>query len=335
MKERKGVNNDLSKMLQDLMESYRQMRQIADQITSITSKTTLLSLNSSIEAARAGQAGYGFAVIAKEMHEMASMSKDANANSKSYMEDMKNRISDVAGVRTADIAFDLIDKIDRNLFERNCDVQAWATFEVIIDYLLEPTSLKQNLVNDLLHNICVLYEVYHDIILADIHGNIVSIAENKALLGNTVMTSDWFQGVIESKQNTVSDMYRSDTNGDTVAYSAPVRGKDGKIIGVLSTRFNWEYIYDIIDKAKISESGEIFLINTKGVVIASKNREEVFTKSFATKDFYHAMKRGEYYGYHLHENDKGMLEGITAYARTHGYNAYAGKDWSVIVEEKF
>ena len=38
------------------------------------------------------------------------------------------------------IAFDRIDKIDRNLFERNCDVQAWATFDAIKDCLINPTE---------------------------------------------------------------------------------------------------------------------------------------------------------------------------------------------------
>lgn len=335
MKDRKGTNNDLSKMLTELMESYQQMIDIANQITNITSKTNILSLNSSIEAARAGQAGKGFAVIAREMQAMAGQSKEANINSKSYMEDMKNKISDVAGVRTADIAFDLIDKIDRNLFERNCDVQAWATFEVIIDFLENPTAEKQNIVVTFLNDICLLYEVYLDIILADTTGKVIAVANRQDLIGGNVAEAGWFRGVMESKKNTVSDMYHSETNGDTVAYSAPVKNKAGKIIGVLSSRFNWEFIYDIISNAKISKNGEICVINTNGIVIASKNREDIFKRSFKEEEAFKAMKEGEHYGYILHENEQGMLEGITAFAKTRGYNSYPGKDWSVIVREKF
>ena len=40
------------------------------------------------------------------------------------------------------------------------------------------------------------------------------------------------------------------------------------------------------------------------------------------------------YGYLIGETDK-ELKGITGYAHTSGYNAYAGKNWSLLVRETF
>ncbi|OLN31155.1 hypothetical protein DSOL_2765 [Desulfosporosinus metallidurans] len=88
---------DTSILLSELKDANQEMGQVIESIRQIAQHTNLLSLNSAIEAARAGEAGRGFSVVADE----------------------------VMAVRTADVAYDIIDKIDRNLFERNCDAQAW------------------------------------------------------------------------------------------------------------------------------------------------------------------------------------------------------------------
>lgn len=238
----------------------------------------MLSLNSSSEAARAGAQGRGFAVIATEIQRFSDQSKAANNESLITIKDLNTQINSVIGVRTADVAYDLIDKIDRNLFERNCDVQAWATFDRIVDYAMNPSEEKKKGVISLLHNLYEIYEVYYDIIMAD---------------------------------------------------------KEGKIAGVLSTRFNWNYIYDILDKAKIGEHGEVYVVNTKEIVVASRDKEEILKRNLA--DTYSCVKdvvAGEEYGYVV-EIDNDSMEAIIGYAHTKGYNSYPGKNWSVVVREIF
>ncbi|MBF0298053.1 MAG: hypothetical protein HQK51_04995, partial [Oligoflexia bacterium] len=44
--------------------------------------------------------------------------------------------------RYYELSEDLIDKLDRNLFGRNCDVQAWAIFEANIKCLREIATLR-------------------------------------------------------------------------------------------------------------------------------------------------------------------------------------------------
>lgn len=108
-----------------------QMQNVMKKIQRISTQSKILSLNSGIEAARAGEAGRGFAVVAKEIDQFATTSMDASKESERIITRMQSKANEIIAVRTVDVAFDTIDKVERNLFERNCDVQAWATFDAI------------------------------------------------------------------------------------------------------------------------------------------------------------------------------------------------------------
>ncbi len=329
-------DKDLSVLLHKLIDSYNRMMNHIGKINNIMNKTKLLSLNSSIEAARAGEAGRGFAVIASEIQKFSDQSRASNDESLDTMKILNHQIYNVIGLRTADVAFDLIDKIDRNLFERNCDVQAWATFDKIVECVVEATEDRISYVNALLHNLYQIYEVYHDIIMVNKDGEILSVAVNKDLIGMDVSGSEWFQNAKMKNGCSVSEMYYSKNINDyTVSYSCAIHDNSGNFIGVLSTRFNWSFIYDIIDKAKISEKGEVYVIDSKGIVIASKDKNDVL-KTDLLKTYPSARKviDGEEYGFSI-ESKNDQLLGIIGYAHTKGYNAYAGKNWSVVVKENF
>lgn len=61
----------------ELGEASGQIGDFTALITSIAEQTKLLALNATIEASRAGAAGTGFAVVAKEVKDLAQRSKDA------------------------------------------------------------------------------------------------------------------------------------------------------------------------------------------------------------------------------------------------------------------
>lgn len=109
--EKKGNSMDLSQLLHQLIESYNNMLENINKLNGIMNKTKMLSLNSSIEAARAGTAGKGFSVIAGEIQKFSDQSKYANQESLGIIQDINKQINNVIGVRTADVAFDLIDKM--------------------------------------------------------------------------------------------------------------------------------------------------------------------------------------------------------------------------------
>jgi methyl-accepting chemotaxis protein/cytochrome b561 len=63
--------------IRGLVDATGQIGQIAETIADIARQTTLLSINARVEAARAGEAGRGFAIVATEVKDLASRTRQA------------------------------------------------------------------------------------------------------------------------------------------------------------------------------------------------------------------------------------------------------------------
>lgn len=329
--ESKALN--ASRLLTELKDANQQMSLVVETIQHITKQTNLLSLNSAIEAARAGEAGRGFSVVADEIKKLADRSFSATKESTELIDNIQKKANEVIAVRTADVAFDTIDKIDRNLFERNCDVQAWATFDKIKNCLRTDTPNGFQQASALLKKIVDIYEVYYDLYLVDPAGKIVAAGVDQNLIGQDMSDREWFQETMKRADVYVTDMYQSKAvGGHTVAYSCPVKDEDGKILGVFTTRFNWNFIYDIIDSAKVGDTGDVFIVNREGLVIASRDRSGILQKNLRQVKAVQKAIAGDKYGYTIEKDQEGKMK-IFGYAHTKGYNAYKGKAWSAIVTE--
>src|ERR1700761_2845581 len=112
-------------------------------IDDVMRRTGVLALNARLEAARAGTAGAAFAGVAQEMGSLAgdiraisSDLREAVANNIEKLQSAGSQIQfELRGERFADLARSAVEIIDRNLYERSCDVRWWATDSAVVDAL--------------------------------------------------------------------------------------------------------------------------------------------------------------------------------------------------------
>ncbi|MFO0944198.1 MAG: methyl-accepting chemotaxis protein [Pirellulales bacterium] len=230
------------------------MKSAVSEICTINSNTKLLALNARIEAARAGERGAAFGVVAQEMQTLsartASVADCLATNTLSSVNELITVIGgNVRGSRLVDIALNSIDLLDRNLYERTCDVRWWATDAAIVQALhsLEPTAL--DFASNRMAVILGAYTVYFDLVICDLEGNIVANGRPDLFrsVGQNVRDSVWFQKALGSHSG---DEYAFQSSHDShlvnnqqsLIYSCGVRedgASRGRMLGVLGVIFNW------------------------------------------------------------------------------------------------
>lgn len=245
--------SDLSSMLTDAI----------DEISDINSNTRLLALNARIEAARAGAAGAAFSVVAGEVQSLSEKTSGVANELATKTRQSIAQLSDiigtsVRGTRLSDMALTNIDLIDRNLYERSCDVRWWATDSSVVEALSQNTSEAHDFASHRLGVILNAYTVYVDLVLADMSGRIVANGRPTQFksIGRSVADQAWFTAAQRTKSGDefgFQTAHRNDLiNGQpALVYSCGVRENglaNGKLLGVLGIIFNWEGLAQTILK---------------------------------------------------------------------------------------
>ncbi len=156
----------------------------------------------------------------------------------------------------------IADKIDRNLFERFGDVQAFA--------LSEPArSGDPERITKFMNDMMAAYAPIYDVMLVlDKKGNVVALnkvdkkgktLETSSLKGKNFSEKDWFKNCIENKiqpgQAYYTDLYLDNdigsfvsSDGKIMTFAAPIRDSaTGEILGVWSNQMSWnDVVKDII-----------------------------------------------------------------------------------------
>ncbi|MCB1188961.1 MAG: hypothetical protein H7A23_13415 [Leptospiraceae bacterium] len=312
----------------ELLQITHQLGESIETINRINNVTTTLALNAAIRADRAGDEGRAFSVLAEEVRAFSQKSDLLTEEINSTLDSLNHVVQETASARLADAAFDTIDKVDRNLFERNCDVQAWTTFAEVIHCAETGEGVEATCA--LLKEIHTIYEVYYDIYLLNQKGIICASAIRQDLIGQDQSDRDWFQQTNQGKL-TVTDMYKSETAGAyTVSYCAPVKNRTGQIVGVITTRFNWNFIVDIINAALVYSDCQVYLLNLNGFVIASANNKDFLKRDFSKFEAFRLASEGNN-GFIVESDPETNHIYLIGYARTEGYNRYKGKGWIILI----
>lgn len=305
-------------------------------------RTQILSMNARLEAARAGEAGKSFAIVAQEMgsvaNEVTGLSRSLNTAISENAARIQSAGADMAldfrGSRYADLARNAVEIMDRNLYERSCDVRWWATDSAVVNALAHPTPEHAAYASERLATILRSYTVYLDLWIADRSGRVVANGRpdrypNAA--GMDVSRSEWFRKGMDTADGdcfAVCDVVRAKALGgaQVATYATAIReggATCGRALGVLGIFFDWQpQAQAIVDGVSLSEeerrTSKVMLLDSAHRVIASSD-PAAFGQSFP-------LKADKPWGYQV---EKGK---IIAYGLTPGYETYRGLGWYGCIE---
>ena len=309
------------------------------EIARVNRAAKMLSINALVVAAQAGDAGRGFAIVAEEFKKIAQeIDVVAAALESEVRADLDELavvggaiLSHLRGQRLADMALNAIEIIDRNLYERTCDVRWWATDSAVVDALAAPSADASRYASQRLGVILAAYTVYLDLWICDPQGRVIASGRPDrypSVKSQSAADAPWFKQGMRTASG--DDFVACDIeklaalNGAPVAtYAAAIRegGRaNGKALGVLGIHFDWApQAQAVVDGVRLTaeEKGRsrVMLLDKAGRVLAASDGQGVLSETFPVQGF--GADMGSY-----------ARDDLTVgYAATPGYETYRGLGW--------
>jgi hypothetical protein len=339
------VQDDILKLA---FEVHRATEEKIDVIDALTRRTKTLALNARIEAARAGQQGAAFAVVAQEMSDFASEVAHLATELRTVIASNITQIEtagekmmlDFRGARYADLSRNVVEIIDRNLYERSCDVRWWATDSAVVEAASGSRDNHAILerANERLATILRSYTVYLDLWVADINGRVIAQGRGNrypGIIGKDVSHSLWFNKALQTTSGdafAVCDIAHEPLleNASVATYSTAIRAGGevlGQPIGALGIFFDWEpqaqsVVRDVALTEEERRACRVMLLNSNFQVIASSDGKGLLTERYPLDVI--QPQRGFYR----------QREKLVSYALTPGYETYHGLGWYGCIESR-
>ncbi len=316
-------------------------------IQTIASRMKLLALNALIEAAHAGEKGLGFSVVAQEVRAVSTqvdrLTSILRLDLSTGVDDLTQAVSrltdEASAVRSVDLALNAVELIDRNLYERTCDVRWWATDAAVVACGSDPSAEAIAYATQRLGVILSAYTVYLDLWLCDLDGRVLANGRPDTypdVVGSEDGRESWFRDAVTLRSGdafAVADV-RTETRlrGAQVAtYCASIRAdgrSDGAPLGVLAIHFDWQpQAKAIVDGVRLGagekERTRVMLLDARHRVIACSWGQGMLSETYPLRTEDQAQ------GYYL--NERGAL---VAFHETPGYETYRGMGWRGVIEQK-
>jgi methyl-accepting chemotaxis protein len=274
---------------------------------------------------------------------------------------------DEQGDRLGDRAVDVGDVLDRNMFERYGDVQAFGANAAVRNRAswYEPTEAKNEIVRAM-NKYTELYGLYALMIMTDTQGKVVAVnardakgaaIDTRAIYGMDLRGEPWFQAVtagryttrqpFASSKNTVAngtvvgevieDRIASAAYGRpirTIGFSAPVY--DGQtIIGYWNNRANFDFVGDVLADAhaELGADVTVMLADARGHLLDARGPRAPKGGVSLAEDGFVGVKEavGGGRGSARAEAKGQDPDLIVGYAHADGAMGYPGTAWSVIL----
>jgi hypothetical protein len=315
-------------------------------IRSVTNMLRILALNALIEANRAGDKGAGFAVVADEVKTISMQVEGLSGSLASELGGEIEKLEQLTqamaqqsqGSRLTDLALNAIELVDRNLYERTCDVRWWATDSAMVEAAFEPTPAKCTHAAQRLGVILNAYTVYVDLWLCDLDGNIIANGRPQSypITGKSVANRSWFtraKGLLSGDDFAVADITTEALLGDAqvATYATGVREggtADGRLLGILGVHFDWQpQARAIVEGVRLSDDERartrVLLVDASGLVIAASDGRGALNERVSIK------AEGREQGHYVENNGT-----MTAFHVTPGYETYRGLGWKGVIIQR-
>lgn len=334
--------SDISALIARLTAEVNQIAcEKTKSIQQITNQMKMLALNALIESSRAGAQGAGFAVVAQEVRSVGAqveviakeLESQLTNRTASLISSMGRMTERSRGERMIDLSLNAVELIDRNLYERTCDVRWWATDSAVVDCAASPDAANVGHVSERLGVILGAYTVYLDLWLCDLDGNVLANGrpDRFKVIGQNVASTKWFREArtLRSGDDYVAgDVERQPHLGDAqvATYCASVRAEGkaaGKPIGVLAIHFDWEpQARAIVQGVRVSaaDKARVLLVDSNFRVIAASDGQGLLTERVPLK------LEGQQSG--VHRDASGRM---IAFHATPGYETYKGLGWFGVI----
>ena len=249
-------------------------------------------------------------------------------------------------------AVSTIDKIDRNLFERYGDVQAFAYNPAA----REPAPTVQAAADFYSKN----YGIYDLLLVAEADGTVVATntvtgdgeaVDSAALVGTSVAAAPWFQaalalapGQTHYSEAAVEPLVTAGTGREVLSlpYAAPVFGPDGTPVRVWVNFTSWdrvvgqildEQVAKVRDRGVASVQGQV--LRSDGVVLAGPGADGVEGTDLAAAGLpaARALADGRSGSGRAMYPDAEGRDQVHGYAASEGALGFAGYRWGVLMRE--
>jgi len=263
-----------------------------------------------------------------------------------------------SGRRLEETAFSTIDRLDRNLFERYGNVQAFALSEAA--KTMHPEGISR-----WISRMMASYSPTYDLmVVADAHGRIIAVNSTdadsrpldatRALLGRDVSEAKWYRDAISGRLKPsdvmVDDVHHDDlmaavygtTQGADIAmsFTAAIWGPNDEVVGVWSNRFNWDIASTILEEveSRARKEGQpsvrLAIVSSQGTVLAAPGGSAVLQDTIFDRASL-MNSRGTAVG---HADGRGLVSNkpaLEGWAKSSGYSHYPGMGWTVVATRDY
>jgi|GEM_PF-5857532 len=264
-----------------------------------------------------------------------------------------SELTDIVGQKLQQQAASTIDKVDRNLFERYYDVQAFA---------FNPMARgPEDQLTQAINFYTESYQLYDLMLVADLDGRILASntidykgtpINSKFLKNENIKNETWFKEVVSGKLKKGESYYEdmqinpwvkqvTQDSGYALVFSAPIYNESGQIVRVWVNFASFDRIVSqlLVDlKKNMNTMGaktvEVQLLKKDGTILYDEDSQSILKINLAQMGLLAAKElvQGKS-GFGFEEHKRKKIEQFCGYAPSVGFSGFSGYRWGVLVRQ--